>query len=158
MAGVADVDIVMLRLQSERMHGSFVPRRASISISSGSIHKLRAAKRRADHASGPDEPGVEIGSEIADDIDRSLIAPRSRWGSGPHGLPRDLTRDLGKRPAAAVTVDYVSISTGPHLPPLPASGERRPRSGEGEGDAPGLDSDGSCLYYLEIIDRKAAWR
>ena len=48
--------------------------------------------------------GVEIGSEIADDIDRSLIRAQGRdGGRGPHGLPRDPDPRYRQRPAAAVS-------------------------------------------------------
>jgi aspartate carbamoyltransferase catalytic subunit len=75
-AGLAEVDIVMmLRLQSERMHGAFVPStREYFHFFGLDYDKLRAAKPDAliMHP-GPMNRGVEIGSEIADDIDRSLI-------------------------------------------------------------------------------------
>src|SRR6516165_2648037 len=75
-AGLADVDIVMmLRLQSERMHGAFIPTTREYFYFFGlDYDKLRVAKPDAliMHP-GPMNRGVEIGSEVADDIDRSLI-------------------------------------------------------------------------------------
>src|SRR5712675_1367496 len=75
-AGLKDVDIVMmLRLQTERMHGSFVPSTREYFYFFGlDYDKLKLAKPDAliMHP-GPMNRGVEIGSEVADDIDRSLI-------------------------------------------------------------------------------------
>ena len=82
-AGLEDCDIVMmLRLQRERMQGSFVP----------SVHeyfkfygldydKLQHAKPDAliMHP-GPMNRGVEIDSDVADDIDRSLIREQVEMG------------------------------------------------------------------------------
>ncbi len=82
-AGLADVDIVMmLRLQSERMHGSFVPStREYFHFFGLDYDKLRRAKPDAliMHP-GPMNRGVEIGSEVADDIDRSLIREQVEMG------------------------------------------------------------------------------
>jgi aspartate carbamoyltransferase catalytic subunit len=82
-AGLADVDIVMmLRLQSERMHGAFVPStREYFHFFGLDYEKLRAAKPDAliMHP-GPMNRGVEIGSEVADDIDRSLIRHQVEMG------------------------------------------------------------------------------
>jgi aspartate carbamoyltransferase catalytic subunit len=81
--GLADVDIVMmLRLQSERMHGSFVPStREYFHFFGLDYEKLRKAKPDAliMHP-GPMNRGVEIGSEVADDIDRSLIRHQVEMG------------------------------------------------------------------------------
>jgi aspartate carbamoyltransferase catalytic subunit len=81
--GLAGVDIVMmLRLQSERMHGSFVPSaREYFHFFGLDYDKLRAAKPDAliMHP-GPMNRGVEIGSEVADDIDRSLIRAQVEMG------------------------------------------------------------------------------
>jgi len=82
-AGLEDCDIVMmLRLQRERMEGSFVP----------SVHeyfkfygldydKLQHAKPDAliMHP-GPMNRGVEIDSDVADDLDRSLIREQVEMG------------------------------------------------------------------------------
>ena len=81
--GLADVDIVMmLRLQSERMHGAFIPStREYFHFFGLDYDKLRAAKPDAliMHP-GPMNRGVEIGSEVADDIDRSLIRQQVEMG------------------------------------------------------------------------------
>ena len=100
--GLADVDIVMmLRLQSERMHGSFVPStREYFHFFGLDYDKLRAAKPDAliMHP-GPMNRGVEIGSEIADDIDRSLIRAQVEMGVAVRMACLEiLTRDLGNAP------------------------------------------------------------
>jgi aspartate carbamoyltransferase catalytic subunit len=111
--GLADVDIVMmLRLQSERMHGAFVPSaREYFHFFGLDYDKLRAAKPDAliMHP-GPMNRGVEIGSEIADDIDRSLIRHQVEMGVAVRMACLEiLARDLGSGP-----------------PPFPS-----PRAGEG---------------------------
>ena len=82
-AGLKDVDIIMmLRLQIERMHGSFVPStREYFHFFGLDYDKLKLAKPDAliMHP-GPMNRGVEIGSEIADDIDRSLIRQQVEMG------------------------------------------------------------------------------
>src|SRR6201996_1914667 len=82
-AGLRDVDIVMmLRLQTERMHGSFIPStREYFHFFGLDYDKLRAAKPDAliMHP-GPMNRGVEIGSEVADDIDRSLLRQQVEMG------------------------------------------------------------------------------
>jgi aspartate carbamoyltransferase catalytic subunit len=82
-AGLADVDIVMmLRLQSERMHGAFIPStREYFHFFGLDYDKLRAARPDAlvMHP-GPMNRGVEIGSAVADDIDRSLIRQQVEMG------------------------------------------------------------------------------
>jgi aspartate carbamoyltransferase catalytic subunit len=74
--GLKDVDIVMmLRLQTERMHGSFVPSiREYFHFFGLDYQKLASAKPDAliMHP-GPMNRGVEIDTEVADDIDRSVI-------------------------------------------------------------------------------------
>ena len=74
--GLKDVDIVMmLRLQTERMQGSFVPSISEYFRFFGLDHeKLKVAKPDAliMHP-GPMNRGVEIDSEVADDLDRSVI-------------------------------------------------------------------------------------
>ncbi len=80
---LAGCDIVMmLRLQTERMHGSFVPSiREYFRFYGLDRDKLRAAKDDAliMHP-GPMNRGVEIDSELADDIDRSLIREQVEMG------------------------------------------------------------------------------
>src|ERR1700686_2351996 len=82
-AGLADVDIVMmLRLQSERMHGSFVPStREYFHFFGLDEDKLKAAKPDAliMHP-GPMNRGAEIRSTVADDIDPSLIRQQVEMG------------------------------------------------------------------------------
>ena len=100
--GLAGVDIVMmLRLQSERMHGSFVPStREYFHFFGLDYDKLRAAKPDAliMHP-GPMNRGVEIGSEIADDIDRSLIRHQVEMGVAVRMACLEiLTGDTGNDP------------------------------------------------------------
>ena len=82
-AGLKDVDIVMmLRLQLERMQGSFVPSlREYFHFFGLDYQKLEAAKPDAliMHP-GPMNRGVEIDTEVADDIDRSVIRQQVEMG------------------------------------------------------------------------------
>jgi aspartate carbamoyltransferase catalytic subunit len=101
-AGLADVDIVMmLRLQSERMHGSFVPStREYFHFFGLDYDKLKAAKPDAliMHP-GPMNRGVEIGSDVADDIDRSLIRQQVEMGVAVRMACLELmARDPGNGP------------------------------------------------------------
>jgi aspartate carbamoyltransferase catalytic subunit len=81
--GLQDADIIMmLRLQTERMKGSFVPSiREYYRLYGLDYEKLKAAKPDAliMHP-GPMNRGVEIDSEVADDIDRSLIREQVEIG------------------------------------------------------------------------------
>jgi aspartate carbamoyltransferase catalytic subunit len=81
--GLADCDIVMmLRLQSERMQGTYVPSTREYFRFFGLDHeKLRVAKPDAliMHP-GPMNRGVEIDSELADDINRSVIREQVEMG------------------------------------------------------------------------------
>ena len=81
--GLAGCDIVMmLRLQSERMQGSFVPSVSEYFHFYGlDYEKLEYAKPDAMvmHP-GPMNRGVEIDTEIADDISRSAIAEQVEMG------------------------------------------------------------------------------
>ena len=81
--GLADADIVMmLRLQSERMRGGFVPSVREYFHFFGLDHdKLKAAKPDAliMHP-GPMNRGVEIDTLVADDIKRSLILDQVELG------------------------------------------------------------------------------
>ncbi|MEQ8586457.1 MAG: aspartate carbamoyltransferase catalytic subunit [Thalassobaculaceae bacterium] len=81
--GIAGCDIVMmLRLQTERMKGSFVPSvREYFRYFGLDVDKLQAAKPDAliMHP-GPMNRGVEIDSLVADDIDRSLIREQVEMG------------------------------------------------------------------------------
>src|SRR6202140_4670611 len=81
--GLKDVDIVMmLRLQSERMCGAFVPSiREYFHFFGLDYAKLAAAKPDAliMHP-GPMNRGVEIDTDVADDIDRSAIREQVEMG------------------------------------------------------------------------------
>ena len=81
--GLKDCDIVMmLRLQSERMQGSFVPSTREYFRYFGlDREKLKAAKPDAlvMHP-GPMNRGVEIDSELADDLHRSVIREQVEMG------------------------------------------------------------------------------
>ncbi|MBI1181894.1 MAG: aspartate carbamoyltransferase catalytic subunit [Alphaproteobacteria bacterium] len=82
-SGLEDVDIVMmLRLQTERMRGAFVPSpREYFHFYGLDAEKLAAAKPDAliMHP-GPMNRGVEIDTEVADDIDRSAIREQVETG------------------------------------------------------------------------------
>src|SRR5262250_356712 len=100
--GLKDCDIVMmLRLQTERMQGSFVPSiREYFHFFGLDYDKLAAAKPDAliMHP-GPMNRGVEIDSEVADDIDRSLIHEQVEMGVAVRMACLDvLTRELGNIP------------------------------------------------------------
>ena len=81
--GLKDVDIVMmLRLQMERMQGSYVPSTNEYFHFWGlDYEKLSAAKPDAMimHP-GPMNRGVEIATDVADDIDRSAIREQVEMG------------------------------------------------------------------------------
>jgi aspartate carbamoyltransferase catalytic subunit len=83
LQGLAGVDIVMmLRLQLERMQGSFVPSpREYFHFFGLDYGKLAAAKPDAVimHP-GPMNRGVEIETDVADDIDRSVIRQQVEMG------------------------------------------------------------------------------
>jgi aspartate carbamoyltransferase catalytic subunit len=96
--GLEDCDIVMmLRLQTERMQGSYVPSVREYFRFFGLDHdKLKAAKPDAliMHP-GPMNRGVEIDSELADDIDRSVIREQVEMGVAVRMACLDaLTRSL----------------------------------------------------------------
>jgi aspartate carbamoyltransferase catalytic subunit len=82
-SGLAGADIVMmLRLQTERMQGSFVPSvREYFHLYGLTYDKLKAAKPDAliMHP-GPMNRGVEIDGTVADDINRSLILDQVELG------------------------------------------------------------------------------
>lgn len=81
--GLKDVDIVMmLRLQTERMQGSYVPsEREYFRFYGLDYEKLAVAKPDAliMHP-GPMNRGIEIDSEVADDINRSVILDQVEMG------------------------------------------------------------------------------
>ncbi len=103
--GLKDCDIVMmLRLQTERMHGAFVPSiREYFHFYGLDYEKLKVAKPDAliMHP-GPMNRGVEIDTELADDIDRSAIREQVEMG-------------------VAVRMACLEVLTR-HLPNLPAGG------------------------------------
>jgi aspartate carbamoyltransferase catalytic subunit len=81
--GLRDADIVMmLRLQSERMQGAYVPSiREYFRFYGLDRDKLAAAKPDAliMHP-GPMNRGTEIDTEVADDIHRSVIREQVEMG------------------------------------------------------------------------------
>ena len=85
----------------ERMHGSFVPStREYFHFFGLDYDKLKLAKPDAliMHP-GPMNRGVEIGSEVADDIDRSLIRQQVEMGVAVRMACLEiLSRDLGNNP------------------------------------------------------------
>jgi aspartate carbamoyltransferase catalytic subunit len=96
-AGLEGCDIVMmLRLQRERMEGSFVPSvREYFKFYGLDYDKLKHAKPDAliMHP-GPMNRGVEIDSDVADDLDRSLIREQVEMGVAVRMACLDiLTRD-----------------------------------------------------------------
>jgi aspartate carbamoyltransferase catalytic subunit len=96
--GLRDCDIVMmLRLQTERMQGKFVPStREYFHFYGLDREKLAMAKPDAliMHP-GPMNRGVEIDSEIADDVERSLIQQQVEIGVAVRMACLDiLTRNL----------------------------------------------------------------
>ena len=97
-AGLEDVDIVMmLRLQLERMQGHFVPSvREYFHYYGLDREKLASAKPNAliMHP-GPMNRGVEIDTEVADDIHRSVIREQVEMGVAVRmAMLELLTRDL----------------------------------------------------------------
>ena len=82
-AGLNNVDIIMvLRIQKERMSGSFVPSEKEFFKFWGlDRKKLNNAKKNAlvMHP-GPINRGIEIDSDVADDIGRSLILEQVKLG------------------------------------------------------------------------------
>ena len=100
-AGLAGVDIVMmLRLQRERMQGTYVPSvREYFRYWGLDYEKLAYAKPDAliMHP-GPMNRGVEIDTAVADDIDRSLIREQVEMGVAVRMACLDvLTRHAGHR-------------------------------------------------------------
>ncbi|MCP5361838.1 MAG: aspartate carbamoyltransferase catalytic subunit [Hyphomicrobiales bacterium] len=81
--GIEDVDVIMmLRLQLERMSASYLPSiREYFRLYGLNPEKLQLAKEDAliMHP-GPINRGVEIGSEVADDIQRSVILDQVELG------------------------------------------------------------------------------
>jgi aspartate carbamoyltransferase catalytic subunit len=105
--GLSGCDIIMmLRLQTERMQGAFVPSiREYFHFFGLDRDKLRLAKPDAliMHP-GPMNRGVEIDSEVADDIARSLIREQVEMGVAVRMACLDLlTRGLRGNRAEAVS-------------------------------------------------------
>ena len=97
--GLRDCDIIMmLRLQTERMQGSFVPStREYFHFFGLDADKLKSAKPDAlvMHP-GPMNRGVEIDSELADDIGRTVIHEQVEMGVAVRMACLDaLTRGAG---------------------------------------------------------------
>ena len=82
-AGIEGADVVMmLRLQNERMDGAFVPSAREYHALYGlTYERLKRAKPDAlvMHP-GPMNRGVEIASNVADDVNRSVIAEQVEMG------------------------------------------------------------------------------
>jgi len=98
--GIRDADIIMmLRLQTERMQGSYVPStREYFRFFGLDREKLTAAKPDAliMHP-GPMNRGVEIDSELADDIHRSVIHEQVEMGVAVRMACLDIvTRNLSR--------------------------------------------------------------
>ena len=96
--GLRDVDVVMmLRIQNERMKGSFIPSiREYFHFFGLDYEKLALAKPDAVimHP-GPMNRGVEIDSDVADDVERSLIREQVEMGVAVRMACLDLlTRNL----------------------------------------------------------------
>ena len=83
LAGLEACDIIMmLRLQTERMHGSYVPSIREYFHFYG-LDKVKLAAAKDDALlmhPGPMNRGVEIDTELADDIDRSVIGEQVEMG------------------------------------------------------------------------------
>ena len=82
-AGIEGCDVVMmLRLQNERMDGGFIPSAREYHALYGlTYERLRRARPDAlvMHP-GPMNRGVEIASNVADDLNRSVIAEQVEMG------------------------------------------------------------------------------
>jgi len=91
--GLKDVDVVMmLRLQKERMDGGFIPSEREY------YHRYGLDAEKLSHAKpdaivmhpGPMNRGVEIDSDIADDINRSVIQEQVEMGVAMRMAAMDL--------------------------------------------------------------------
>ncbi|MCZ6604347.1 MAG: aspartate carbamoyltransferase catalytic subunit, partial [Alphaproteobacteria bacterium] len=102
--GLDGCDIVMmLRLQKERMQGSYVPSVREYFRFYG-LDRAKLAHAKPDALimhPGPMNRGVEIDSDVADDIDRSLIQEQVEMGVAV----RMACLDMLCRPKAAVVAD-----------------------------------------------------
>lgn len=81
--GLDDVDVVMmLRLQNERMDGAFIPSAREYHALYG-LTRARLARAKPDALvmhPGPMNRGVEIASDVADDLRQSVIAEQVEMG------------------------------------------------------------------------------
>ena len=124
-AGLRDVDIVMmLRLQMERMHGSFIP--VDPRVFSLLRSRLRQAEARetgrADHASGTDEPRRRDRQRGRRRYRPQPDPPAGRdGGRGPDGVPRNPDPRPRQQPAGAVT-SMPAMPAYPHPDPPPQAG------------------------------------
>jgi len=96
--GIKDCDIVMmLRLQTERMQGKFVPSIREYFHFYG-LDRAKLAHAKPDALimhPGPMNRGAEIDSEVADDVERSLIREQVEMGVAVRMACLDiLTRNL----------------------------------------------------------------
>ena len=103
--GLEGVDVIMmLRIQNERMRGNFIPSiREYFHFFGLDRHKLALAKPDAVimHP-GPMNRGVEIDSDVADDVERSLIREQVEMGVAVRMACLDvLTRHLTLQNGAA---------------------------------------------------------
>ncbi len=141
--GLADVDIIMmLRLQTERMKGSFVPSiREYYRLYGLDYEKLKVAKPDAliMHP-GPMNRGVEIASEVADDIDRSLIREQVEMGVAVRmacldALVSAQVAPVGKEPVIHIRDERADDPHNLQKCPLarPGKRSRRARRGVGRG-------------------------
>ena len=165
--GLEDCDIVMmLRLQTERMQGAYVPSiREYFHFYGLDREKLAEAKPDAliMHP-GPMNRGVEIDSEVADDIDRSLIREQVEMGVAVRMACLDvLTRQLRRTRAAMAQPE---APAGPGQCAADRSGERARRdaagcsssTGASSRSAPAVNGEG-LPDEAEVVDARAiAWR
>lgn len=82
-AGIDGADVVMmLRLQTERMAGAFIPSLREYHALYGLTYERlkRAAPTALVMHPGPMNRGVEIASDVADDVNRSVIAEQVEMG------------------------------------------------------------------------------
>ncbi|MEC7489072.1 MAG: aspartate carbamoyltransferase catalytic subunit [Pseudomonadota bacterium] len=98
--GIQDVDIIMmLRLQTERMQGSYVPSTREYFRFFG-LDRAKLAFAKSDALimhPGPMNRGIEIDSELADDINRSVIHEQVEMGVAVRMACLDfVTRDLSR--------------------------------------------------------------
>ena len=125
--GLEDADIVMmLRLQTERMQGSFVPSVAEYFHFYGLTYdKLRAAKPDAliMHP-GPMNRGVEIDGVVADDIDRSAILDQVEMGVAVRMAVLDVLTTASARGSGRMSRPVVDRQRAPAR-----SGQRARRPG-----------------------------